>query len=164
MKDITGYEGLYAVTSCGKVWSYRSQKFLKLQDNGNGYTIVGLCKNGKNKTFLVHRLVGLAYITNTNPTEFTEINHIDEIKNHNYVKNLEWCSFDYNQHYGTRNVRIQDLKEKHAVKQFSLDGILLACYASLSDANRSTNIAKSSIARCCKGERKSAGGYHWQYV
>ncbi|MBQ8763120.1 MAG: hypothetical protein IJZ07_03355 [Clostridia bacterium] len=24
MRDIKGYEGLYAVTSCGKVWSYRS--------------------------------------------------------------------------------------------------------------------------------------------
>ena len=29
MKDIKGYEGLYAITSCGKVWSYHSKKFLK---------------------------------------------------------------------------------------------------------------------------------------
>lgn len=28
MKDIQGYEGLYAITSCGKVWSYRRKKFL----------------------------------------------------------------------------------------------------------------------------------------
>lgn len=28
MRDIKGYEGLYAVTSCGRVWSYRSNKFL----------------------------------------------------------------------------------------------------------------------------------------
>lgn len=29
MKDIKGYEGLYAITSCGKVWSYKRNKFLK---------------------------------------------------------------------------------------------------------------------------------------
>ena len=28
MKDIPGFEGEYAVTSCGKVWSYKSKKFL----------------------------------------------------------------------------------------------------------------------------------------
>lgn len=28
MKDIKGYEGLYAVTSCGKIWSYKRKKFL----------------------------------------------------------------------------------------------------------------------------------------
>lgn len=28
MKDIANYEGLYAVTSCGKVWSYRNKRFL----------------------------------------------------------------------------------------------------------------------------------------
>lgn len=28
MKDIKGYEGLYAVISCGKVWSYRNNKWL----------------------------------------------------------------------------------------------------------------------------------------
>ena len=29
MKDVIGYEGLYAVTSCGKVYSYKSERFLK---------------------------------------------------------------------------------------------------------------------------------------
>lgn len=49
MKDIKNYEGLYAVTSCGKVWSYRSQKFLKPATDGSGYLFVGLMKNGKVK-------------------------------------------------------------------------------------------------------------------
>lgn len=29
MKDIKGYEGLYAVTPEGEVYSYKSKKFLK---------------------------------------------------------------------------------------------------------------------------------------
>ena len=49
MKDIIGYEGLYAVTSCGKVYSYRSKKFLKLQKRKDGYLQVDLRKNGEKK-------------------------------------------------------------------------------------------------------------------
>ena len=37
MRDIPGYEGLYAITSCGKVWSYYKNDFLKSWDNGHGY-------------------------------------------------------------------------------------------------------------------------------
>ena len=57
MKDIVGYEGLYAITSCGKVWSYKSKKFLKPSDNGHGYSFVRLCKDGKVKNYKIHRLV-----------------------------------------------------------------------------------------------------------
>ena len=41
MRDIQGYEGLYGITSCGRVWSYRCQKFLKPKMN-NGYLRVTL--------------------------------------------------------------------------------------------------------------------------
>lgn len=37
-------------------------------------------------------------------------------------------------------------------------------YESITEAARQTNINKSGIARCCKGERKTAGGYHWEKV
>ena len=50
MKDIKGYEGLYAVTSCGKVWSYRSNKFLKTEITTNGYLRVALVKKQKYNT------------------------------------------------------------------------------------------------------------------
>lgn len=49
MRDIKGYEGLYLVTSCGKVWSYRTKKFLKPYNDGFGYWKVDLCKDGKRK-------------------------------------------------------------------------------------------------------------------
>jgi hypothetical protein len=46
MRDIPGYEGIYAATSCGKIWSYKRQKFLKPCIVGSGYLEVVLCKNG----------------------------------------------------------------------------------------------------------------------
>lgn len=103
MKDITNYEGLYAITSCGKVWSYKSKKFLKPYFNG-GYASVALSKNGKLTYPLVHRLVAEAYISN--PDNLPQVNHKDEDKAHNCVNNLEWCDATYNNNYGTRTSRM----------------------------------------------------------
>ena len=62
MKDIKGFEGLYAITSCGKVWSYRYGKFLRSFDNGRGYQIVCLFKDGKKYNKRVHILVAEAFL------------------------------------------------------------------------------------------------------
>lgn len=89
MKDIKGYEGLYGITSCGKVWSYRSKKFLS-PDKTSGYERVILQKNGDKKRFLVHRLVADAYIPN--PNNLPEVDHIDGNKRKNCANNLQWMS------------------------------------------------------------------------
>ena len=58
MKDIEGYEGLYAITIDGRVWSFRNNKFLKPDTSYvSGYRPVILYKNGKGKKFDVRRLV-----------------------------------------------------------------------------------------------------------
>lgn len=36
-------------------------------------------------------------------------------------------------------------------------------YYSINEAERQTGIFHGSIIYCCKGKRKTAGGYHWQY-
>ena len=45
MVDIKGYEGKYAITSCGKVWSYKTKRFLKTIKTRKGYEIVYLYKD-----------------------------------------------------------------------------------------------------------------------
>lgn len=37
-------------------------------------------------------------------------------------------------------------------------------YDSLGEAERRTNISRVCIARCCKRNQKTAGGYHWEYA
>ena len=82
MKDIRGYEGLYAITSCGKVWSYRRKKFLKPGVIQGGYLNVVLTnKDGQQKNHRVHRLVAEAYIPNPEGKE--QVNHKDENKYNN---------------------------------------------------------------------------------
>lgn len=110
MKDIPGYEGLYAITSCGKVWSYRRKMFLKPTPDKEGYLNVWLSNHCERKAFKVHRLVAQAYIPN--PDDKRCVNHKDEDKTHNWVNNLCWMTDFENCNYGTRNQRISEAKRK----------------------------------------------------
>lgn len=109
MKDVVGYEGLYAVTSCGKVWSYKQKKFLT-PVMMYGYPRVGLWKDGKVKREFVHRLVAMAYIPN--PENLPQVNHKDENRANCCLQNLEWCDAKYNANYGSRNSRIAEKNTK----------------------------------------------------
>lgn len=156
MRDIPGYEGLYAVTSCGKVWSYRSNKFLK-PGSSRRYPTVVLSVAGQKKTITIHRLVALAYIPN--PNNLPEVNHKDENKEHNYVNNLEWCDKQYNNSYGTRNKRISEAHKK-PIYCVELDRV----FESISEAANELGCVVSNIASCLKGRYDTACGYHWEYI
>ena len=88
-KEIENYED-YVISDRGRVFSYKSKKFLKPQNDGRGYFQVNLCKNGVRKNQKIHRLVALAFIPNHENKR--TINHIDGIKTNNFAENLEWCS------------------------------------------------------------------------
>lgn len=103
-KDIDGYEGLYQVSNLGRVKSLNynhtnQEKILRQIKTKGGYVIINLCKNGKSKNFLVHRLVANAFLENLN--NLPQVNHIDENKENNVVSNLEFCDAKYNNNYGT---------------------------------------------------------------
>ena len=110
-KDVIyDYIGLYQISNLGRV--KRDNKILKQYVMKNGYCRVTLCKNGKVKSFLIHRLVAFMFIENDNPTEKVEVNHINEFeKNNNCVTNLEWCTRKYNCNYGTSNKRQSEKKK-----------------------------------------------------
>jgi hypothetical protein len=96
MNDIPGYEGLYAATWDGRIWSYpkrrssRNGKWLKPTPNPNGYMMVGLYKNKCMKRWTVHRLVALTHIPKIDGKP--QLNHKDGDRTNNVVSNLEWCT------------------------------------------------------------------------
>jgi hypothetical protein len=49
------------------------------------------------------------------------------------------------------------------VQQFSLEGTLINEFKSVSEAAKLTGCNKTSIAKVCRGERQSCGGYNWMY-
>jgi hypothetical protein len=54
-------------------------------------------------------------------------------------------------------------KAKKQVDQFSLDGIYLKTFDSISNAAKEINGFPGNIAKCCNGKRKSVKGYNWKY-
>ena len=157
MKDIKGYEGLYAVTPEGEVWSYRRKKFLGYHYDKRGYPRVSLYKDGKIKHYMIHRLVAEAYIPNTD--NLPQINHRDENKTNNCIQNLEWCDGKYNANYGTRNEKISN-SLKIPILQYTLDGEFVREWPSATDVGKEVS---GHISSCAKGSRKSAYGYIWRY-
>ena len=157
MRDVKNYEGLYAVTSCGRVWSYKYKKFLTPWVNNKGYLFVDLYKNKKAKHYTLHRLVAEAYIPN--PENLPEINHKDENKANNCLQNLEWCNHKYNHNYGTINERISNSK-KIPILQYTLDGEFIREWSSATDVGKDVN---TNILHCLKGRTNSAYGYKWIY-
>lgn len=156
MKDIKDYEGLYAVTEDGKIYSYKRQTFLKPSISSNGYYGVTLSKDSNIKRFLVHRLVATAYLDN--PNNLPLVNHKDENKLNNEVSNLEWCTVAYNNTYGSCRQRvIESGKKVYCVE-------LNKTFNSAMEASRELGIANTSIRRCCKGDLGTAGGYRWAYA
>ena len=56
-----------------------------------------------------------------------------------------------------------DLRVK-PVNQYSLNFELIESFKSASEASRKTGVSKTCITRCCRAERKSSGGFIWNYV
>ena len=158
-RAISGYEGLYSATTDGRIYSERNKKFLKPADNGKGYFIVNLCRNGKLKTYKVHRLVAMTWIPN--PENLPCINHKDENKLNNKVSNLEWCTYKYNNNYGTHNKRSAVSRGK-PVYCVELD----KTFYSINIVAKELRISSGSLCRTLNSNNGKCiyNGLHFKYI
>ena len=160
-KDIKNYEGHYQVSNFGRVKSIKFGKeiILKPVTDRHGYLIVGLWKNNKQKTYKVHRLVMEAFIPNTD--NLPCVNHKDEDKTNNNVENLEWCTYTYNNNYGTRIERISKRRSK-TVLQYDLEGNFIREWESSAECGRN-GFNQGHVAACCQGKLKKHKDSIWRY-
>ena len=175
-KDVAGFEGLYQVSDKGNVYSVgqkrvqgrkRGGRMLKPGHTSRGYLQVNLHKNGKRKTRTVHRLVAETFLPN--PNGLSQVNHRDEDKDNNNVENLEWCTSEYNNSYGTRLERLN--KKIRAVNAET--GEVLT-FNSLTEAG-CEGYNTSAVSKACWGTYKARTGklvggdgrtykgYKWSY-
>ena len=134
-----------------------------------GYYQVGLRNDKGKKMLVVHRLVAMAFLPN--PNNYEQVNHKDENKTNNCVDNLEWCDVKYNNNYGTRNERmaktLKGMPKPHfhkKVEQISADGLHIAFYGSVTEAQKATGATHISHVCSNNGKYQTSGGYKWRYV
>lgn len=89
-KNIRGYEGLYQVSTEGRVRNAKSKRVLRPAKNSSGYLRVLLCKDGDKKNHSVHRLAAIAFVPTND--EKLEVNHVNGVKTDNRAENLEWVT------------------------------------------------------------------------
>lgn len=166
-KPIPGYEGLYEASSQGRVrtaegkttssarferrvWQQRilKQKW-RNRKGGSDKADARVClwKDGEEKTFLVSRLVAMAFLPT--PFEKLTVNHIDGNPANNSASNLEWCTLRENiQHAFYTGLQCNSEK---AVILESTDGHKLE-FRSMAEASRylerNSHYVSGQIARC----------------
>lgn len=157
MKDIKGYEGRYAATADGRIWSHISQKYLKGADNGHGYLCVQLSDaSGERHTKKIHRLIAETLIPN--PEGLIDVNHKDNCRTNNSIDNLEWVT------------RKENCNNEGGNRNFNRRRLPVRCvetgevYANQAEASRATGIGRYNISNCITGKQQTAGGYHWERI
>lgn len=165
--SVPGYEGLYEVSNLGNIKSLRSGKLLKQASNKDGYKMVSLTKDGKSRSYGVHRLVALAFLPN--PLNLPEVNHKDESHDNNVLENLEWISKKENRNYGTYRERMSKSLKESGTNNKSISAYdkktlkFVKSYDSITEAEKELGLSKGAIGQVLSGRRKTSGGYIWKY-
>ena len=149
----------YSISTDGEVRNDENNKLLA-QTSQQDYKFVNLTINGKIYRKRVHRLVAETFIDN--PKNKPYVNHIDGIRYHNNVDNLEWVTPQENTIHAVKIGLTTNGKAK-PVNQYNLNGELMLTFPSAQEAARQTGSAQSKITECCKRIRRTANDYQWRY-
>ena len=166
-KDIKGYEDYYQVSNLGRIKSlprlvWNGKKMFMLQErikkhniDKQGYHLIILHREGKIKSFLIHRIVFEAF--NGEIPDGMQINHLDECKDNNALSNLNLMTPKENANWGTRNERCH----KKQRKQVLMDNKKEFC--SLHEAANYLGCSVANVWECCRKPTHTIYGHHFRY-
>lgn len=149
-KPIKNYEGLYEISSFGRV---RSLERIAKWKNGHrlvrerfrvpcndtyGYQHVTLSKGNKQATIKIHRLVCEHFLVNH--SGLSQINHLDEDKRNNKSENLEWCTVKHNSRHSAKKLTAQSAELVKRLRATGWTGKAIAIQMGISQATVSSII------------------------
>lgn len=163
-KPIKGYEGIYAVSDLGRVKSLprngtiRQERVLRGNFKRSGYVNIVLQKNGKPRTFRLHRLVARAFIPN--PENKPQVNHKNGNKRDNRATNLEWVTSSENLKHKFSVLGWQ--ADRHGIKKVRCveNGKI---YDGRRLAERENKLPYGCIKQAIQ-RKGTAGNLHWEYI
>ena len=137
-KSIDGYDN-YSISNFGNVKNNKTNRILKPGNHKQGYKQINLCKNGKQKFFLIHRLVGIAFLEN--PDNKQKVDHIDNNPSNNNVKNLRWATSSDN---GCNRGRTKNNKSGFKGVSFHKQSKKYQAMININDKNKHLGLFKSA--------------------
>lgn len=166
---------LYEINADGVLRNVKSKKIVKGYTENNGYQRVRIenkCLGGVVRTS-IHQLVAEAFVENPNPSQFTEVNHIDTNKQNNKASNLEWTDHSGNmKHAYAHGINRRPLRDHSAkVRKRVTNGTQE--FESISKASEwLTNQGKCAneesgrvgISAATRGKLNTFGGYVWKVL
>lgn len=160
-----GGEGHVEVSNLGRVKRIDHYNGLKdhlftLYKDKDGYLSFGFSIDNVVHSYLVHRLVALAFIPN--PENKPDINHISGVKDDNRVVNLEWCTKLENMQHAVRIGLCRNDSKLMKETNAELRRTSLKCletgqdFKSIDDAAEFYNVSRSTIADIVHGRTKNS--------
>lgn len=166
---VEGFEGFYDISNKGLLYShprpYCKGGYTYGDENSYGYLQKTLSKKGVVTLKRINRLVWETFVGPI--PEGYDIHHINHNTRDNRLENLELIDTHTHRkkHYNEKKEKFRKACVESVSKpvlQFTKDGQFVAEYPSISEASRQTAIHLSNIASCCRGKRKTAGGFIWK--
>lgn len=176
--EIIDYRGLYQVSNLGRIKSLnynktKKEKILALAKKEE-YDYVTLNKNGKGRTFLVHRIVAFMFVPNSENKEY--VDHIIPIKNGgtNESSNLKWVTAKENSNNKLTRENMSKSRE-NKFKGVDCPALGQKIVKIDKDTKKIIDIKYnfeygqegyncSKISACCKDKRKSHSGFIFKYL
>lgn len=137
----------------------RNGKVMPYTETFRGYRYVAWTEQGIHYNKQIGRLVLETY--KDNPDNLPCCGHWDDNPRNNSVDNVYWTDYKENNNHNDHNKKVSMGMQIPVTK--ILNGEEVDFFHGAIEAEKETGISKSHIAKVCRGKRKSAGGYMWEY-
>lgn len=145
----------YKVSNYGDVFSIFSNKILINQLNEDGYEVIELSNNKKQK-FYINRLVFQTHV-GIIPKD-KEVDHENRNKRDNYIGNLRLLTSSEN----NKN-RVLPKSKNREIHQYTLCNKFIKVWECVQDIEDKLGFDKSGIYSCGLGNQKSSNKFTWKY-